>query len=170
MLAMQGVPGLYIHSLLGSGSYHAGVQETGRYRTVNRQKFRRNELEAEMADANSRRFWVFNVLKQILRQRRSNKAFHPNGPQQILPGSDAMFNLVRTAPGGTRKVICLHNISAQSQRCHLNLPALAIPANTSLCDVVTNTDYVADEAGHVTIDLKPYQAVWLDCGNLRPNR
>jgi sucrose phosphorylase len=40
MLAMVGVPGIYLHSLFGSRNYAAGVAETGRNRTINREKHR----------------------------------------------------------------------------------------------------------------------------------
>ncbi|NJM08131.1 sugar phosphorylase [Candidatus Gracilibacteria bacterium] len=36
MLALAGLPGIYIHSLFGSPSDHSGVALTGRYRSINR--------------------------------------------------------------------------------------------------------------------------------------
>lgn len=38
LFSMIGVPGIYIHSLLGSQNDHEGVKETGRYRSINREK------------------------------------------------------------------------------------------------------------------------------------
>ncbi len=37
-LALPGVPAVYIHSLLGSRNWTAGVEETGQARTINREK------------------------------------------------------------------------------------------------------------------------------------
>ncbi len=50
MLALAGMPGIYIHSLVGSSNNHAGVAETGRARTINRQKWQRDELQARLDD------------------------------------------------------------------------------------------------------------------------
>ena len=50
MLALVGVPGIYFHSLFGSRSWRAGVDLTGRNRTINRQKFERAGFESELTD------------------------------------------------------------------------------------------------------------------------
>ena len=39
LLALAGVPGIYVHSLLGSRNCHTCLAETGRARSLNRQKF-----------------------------------------------------------------------------------------------------------------------------------
>ena len=50
MLALIGVPGIYFHSLFGSRGWHAGVDLTGRNRTINRQKFAAAAFENELTD------------------------------------------------------------------------------------------------------------------------
>jgi len=77
MLALRGVPGIYVHSLLGSRSWQEGVERTGRNRTINRQKFERAALEAELADQDSLRWRVFAAYRDLLRARASEPAFHP---------------------------------------------------------------------------------------------
>ena len=37
-LCLAGVPGIYFHSLFGSRNYIEGVRETGRFRSINREK------------------------------------------------------------------------------------------------------------------------------------
>jgi len=48
MLALRGVPGIYFHSLFGSQNWVEGVAQTGRSRTINRQKLGRDQLEREL--------------------------------------------------------------------------------------------------------------------------
>ena len=45
MLCLQGVPGIYFHSLLGSHNWQAGFEQTGRNRTLNREKLDFSWLE-----------------------------------------------------------------------------------------------------------------------------
>ena len=44
MLSLAGVPGIYFHSLFGSRGWLEGVKETGRNRTINRQKCDRGDV------------------------------------------------------------------------------------------------------------------------------
>ena len=53
MLCLQGVPGIYVHSLFGSRNYSNGVEKTGYYRSINREKFQRDALENELQNAKS---------------------------------------------------------------------------------------------------------------------
>ncbi|HMQ35909.1 MAG TPA: sugar phosphorylase, partial [Chloroflexaceae bacterium] len=122
MLALQGVPGLYVHSLAGSPNDHAGLERTGRFRTLNREKWARAELEARLADPARREAQVLGRMAGLLRARRAEPAFHPNGVQQVLDLGGAIFGLERRPPGGGGAVICLHNGSGQAQTVRLPLP------------------------------------------------
>lgn len=115
MLALQGVPGVYIHSLLGSHNNYAGLAESGRARTINREKWQRSDLEARLANDQSHESRVFTRMAALIRQRRSHAAFHPAGAQQVLQAGEGLFALLRTAPDGSERVLCLHNVSAETQ-------------------------------------------------------
>ncbi|MEZ4831666.1 MAG: hypothetical protein R2873_06610 [Caldilineaceae bacterium] len=41
------MPGIYFHSLFGSRNWRAGVEESERYRTINRQQLDAATLDAE---------------------------------------------------------------------------------------------------------------------------
>ncbi|MEP7291918.1 MAG: sugar phosphorylase, partial [Chloroflexota bacterium] len=59
MLAMVGVPGIYLHSLFGSRNFREGVQMTGRNRTINREKLNADDLLDQLSDESSLRHRVF---------------------------------------------------------------------------------------------------------------
>ena len=80
LLSLQGVPGIYIHSLLGSENYWEGYASSGIKRRINRQKLERAQLERELADPASLRSLVFTGFGKLLKTRRSQPAFHPNAP------------------------------------------------------------------------------------------
>jgi sucrose phosphorylase len=165
MLSLAGVPGIYVHSLFGSRSYHKGVEETGRYRSINREKFRRGELEQALADPFSLRHQVFYPYLDLIRARASHPAFHPNGAQRVLlpeeTGSASLFVLVRTAIADGRSVLCTHNVSSKKQPLRANLKALDIPGRDEFQDLISGTIYPArDDA--LDLIIRPYQVLWLE--------
>ena len=50
MLSLAGVPGIYIHSLLGSRNCAKCLENTGRARSINREKYALSKLEQELTD------------------------------------------------------------------------------------------------------------------------
>lgn len=134
MLSIVGVPGIYFHSLFGSRGWREGVAQTGRNRTINREKLRLDELQNELADENSLRSKVFSQFSKLLKQRASTPAFHPHGKQVIHNLHPAVFAIERISPDGASHVLCLHNVSRT-------------PVSFSLID-------------DSTITLEPYQVLW----------
>jgi sucrose phosphorylase len=147
MLALVGVPGIYVHSLYGSHNDHVGMAETGRARTINRQKWLRAEIDAVMENPGSHSHRIFRRYTELLKIRAEHAAFHPNGDQQILGGNPAIFALRRTAPDGSEQVLCLHNITARPQTYSLDAPAR---------DLLTGETTPAGG-----IELAPYAVKWL---------
>ncbi|MEJ2757265.1 MAG: alpha-amylase family glycosyl hydrolase [Anaerolineales bacterium] len=157
MLALAGVPGIYVHSLLGSRSWRAGVAQTGRNRTINRQKFDRSTLERALADPGSLRHQVFAAYHRLLRARTADPAFHPLGRQRVLFLAEAVFALLRTAPAGDSHVLCLHNVSGRPQSIS---PSSALRGISSEAwrDLLSGEAYESD-AGRLS--LPPYAVRWL---------
>lgn len=161
MLALAGVPGIYVHSLFGSRSYHAGVKQTGHYRSINREKFRRGDLERELADPASLRHCVFYPYLHLIRTRTAHRAFHPNGLQKVLYAHPALFVLLRTAPDGSASLLCIHNVSNAEQPFQANLDSLRLPCSGQVRDLITGTTFPVDASGDLTLRLAPYQVLWL---------
>jgi sucrose phosphorylase len=115
MLSLMGMPGIYFHSFFGSRGWPEGVKETGRNRTINRQKFDRAELERDLSDLKSLRHRVFARYRRLLMSRASSPAFNPYAPQQIVECGEAVFAVLRTARDEKQKVLCLHNVTNQPQ-------------------------------------------------------
>lgn len=155
MLALVGVPGIYFHSLFGSRSWREGVDQTGRNRTINRQKFDLTAFEKELADDFSLRSHVFRRYAGLLRARAACPAFHPHGGQRILDCGEAVFALLRISPAGDQHVLCLHNISNQPQTVSWQ-DAFQLPVD-GLIDLITGTDLPLKD----NLILRPYQTLWL---------
>jgi len=115
MLSLQGLPGIYFHSLFGSRNWLAGVQATGHNRTINRQKLERSDLEGELSDPNALRNQVFARYRALISRRAASEAFHPNARQKILEMRPAVFAVQRSSPMGDSQMLCLQNVTAQMQ-------------------------------------------------------
>lgn len=161
MLALRGVPGIYFHSLFGSRGWRDGAQQSGRPRTINRQKPLLQQIETELADPNSLRQIVFRGYAQLLRQRAAHAAFHPNAEQQILFCHAAVFALWRRSPEQNSAVLCLHNVSAETHEFHIPLQEEI----RSLRDVLTGDVFLVRE-GLFTVNLQPYEVRWLVVKNV----
>jgi glycosidase len=156
MLALAGVPGIYVHSLLGSRSWQEGVTRSGHNRTINRQKLDRAHLERELADPDSLRSRVFTAYCRLLRARASDPAFHPYGHQQVLSLGDAVFALLRVSPLGDSRVLCLHNVSDQTQS--ISLQTVDLGSCDTWRDLVSGETHSGDVSA---LSLPPYAVRWL---------
>jgi glycosidase len=159
MLALAGVPGIYVHSLLGSRSWHQGVAQSGRKRSINRQKFERATLERELADSSSLRHQVFLAYAHLLRARAAEPAFHPYGEQQVLFLNDAVLALLRASPDGASHVLCLHNVSDRTQPVQLRPRDVGLPPGTWR-DLLSAEEFAVGSDG-LTLRLSPYGVCWL---------
>jgi len=159
MLALAGVPGIYVHSLIGSRSWSEGVRQTGRKRTINREKLDRATLEMDLADPSSLRSRVFAAYRRLLAARAADPAFHPNGQQRVLMLNESVFTLLRFSPSGSSQVLCAHNLSDQDQELHLVPAELDLPCRTWR-DLLTGEALHPDK-GRLTLTLPPYTIRWL---------
>jgi sucrose phosphorylase len=91
--ALPGVPATYIHSLLGSRNWVEGVKQTGRARTVNREKLKIENLISELNDPESFRSRVFFPYLNLIKTRKKQSAFHPNAGFEILQIDPKVFGI-----------------------------------------------------------------------------
>lgn len=148
--ALPGVPATYIHSLLGSRNWLAGVRQTGRARTVNREKLQIQDVLAELEDPGSFRAKVFFPYLNLIKTRKQQPAFHPNAAFEILDLDARMFAIKRSSD--TQVIYALTNVS--SREIAVDLTAEELPP--SLVDLLTG-----EVVRPGPLDLKPYQFVWL---------
>jgi sucrose phosphorylase len=156
MLALQGVPGIYFHSLFGSRNDRAGADASGIPRRINRPKFTRAELEHELAEPASLRAQVFTRYAELLRVRRAHHAFHPHGAQHVVPCDERVFALERIAPDGSERVLCLHNVSPETVSVEV-----ATPLQRKQWVNLASWQAVAAASGVLKLALQPYRSAWL---------
>jgi len=162
LLSLQGVPGIYFHSLFGSRGDRAGALASGIKRRINREKLYQARLEDELADAASLRARIFSGLKELLRIRRRQSAFHPWAAQRVLSGDRRLFAVCRTSPDGAERLLCLHNVSDQAvPAANLLAAAGSAPVWT---DLLRGGRYEAGSANPASARLEGFQTFWLRAG------
>jgi len=148
--ALPGVPATYIHSLLGSRNWVEGVRQTGRARTINREKLTLDNLISELNDPESFRSQIFFPYLNLIKIRKKQTAFHPNAGFEILQIDPKVFGIKRYSNDQT--IHALTNISSKTVTVSLTATASADQA------IDLFTDETVDTA---SINLNPYQYVWL---------
>ncbi len=110
MLALQGMPAVYIHSLVGSQNDTAGATESGINRRINRRKFDRQGIDAQVADITSLSGMIYSGYKRLLATRCEVAAFHPEADQAVVADTpDEVLAFTRTSIDGKQEVLVLAN-------------------------------------------------------------
>jgi len=161
MLSMAGIPGIYIHSLIGSGNWLSGVEESGINRRINREKMDSQELLKELEEEDSMRNLIYKGFRELLMIRRIHPAFNPSSPQTILKLDSEVFALIRTAYDGSESVLCLQNTSRR--RIHMNLDGRNCPIPLpDTCNSLTEGGSIVEaQSGEWEIILEPYEVCWV---------
>ena len=158
MLALAGVPGIYVHSLLGSRNCLDCLAETGRARSINREKFALAQLEEELNDPDSLKSRVLTGYHHLLDVRRRQSSFHPAAQQLVLKAGAEVFIVLRIAEDGS-SLICITNVTASPLEIEIKPSEHGLPPNTTWVDQLSSKSFLAQNL--LTIDLTPYQSRWL---------
>jgi sucrose phosphorylase len=163
MMVLPGVPGIYMHSLLGSENYAEGVEQTGQNRTINREKLDYDPVRRELEDPASLRGRIFGGFTRMLQARRASRAFDPAAPAQVLSLGSKIFGLLRTAPGGGERVLCLVNVTPELVWADLPVLTLGTGLRRSFTDLIQEIEVEWSAVGErvLRIQLYPYGVYFL---------
>ncbi len=156
MLSLEGIPALYIHSLLATRNDYEAMAATGQRRSINRHVWPREEIEALLARKNSKASVVLTRLTELLELRRRQKAFHPNAIQFTLHLGLEIFGVWRQSIDRRQDIFCISNVSKEPQS--VSLENVNLISTVSWRDLISGTP-ISD--GQRELLLKPYQTVWL---------
>ncbi|UGA53509.1 alpha-amylase family glycosyl hydrolase [Vibrio sp. VB16] len=149
LLSMAGVPGLYIHSLLGSQNDIGGLESLGYNRAINREKLDADTVVSELSDPQTRRHQVLKRFESLLTLRKSEPSFMPNASQRVVKTDSRLVTFVRN-----EQLAVVINISDE-----------AVELETSILLTNLNRDLISDQRVETTITLAPYQVMWLSNNN-----
>ena len=156
MLGMEGIPGIYIHSLLGTSNDYEKVANTGQNRSINRKRWHFNELEALLDSPFSQHHKVLTRISQLIRIRKAQPAFHPNATQFTLQLGNQIFGYWRQSLDRKQSIFCISNISDEEQT--ILLSDINLIGTDNWIDLITR-DEIALSSGF--LQMKPYQVLWI---------
>ncbi|WP_346291305.1 sugar phosphorylase [Sphaerothrix gracilis] len=180
-LVLRGVPGIYLHGLIGSRNDVETVLRTQSKRDINRRAIHQAEVTQAIADPQSKLAHIVQQLGRLLEIRVRQSAFHPNGDQRILALAPEVFAVLRVSPDCSQHILTLTNVTPRPCQLEISLLELgvsglysdvaevevsdgaiicAMPADSHWYDLVGRRGWRAENQT-LAIALKPYDVVWL---------
>ena len=144
MLAVQGIPALYVHSMLVSPGEVDAVAASGHNRAINRGQVTVDQANSRLASG-----WradVFREITGLIRLRRRLPAFAPEAAQTIHVLDNRVVAIERRTTSDM--VFAIHNVSDQAV-------TVTVPDGFGLHDLLT------DRRVDQELTLGPWQAAWL---------
>lgn len=156
MFALEGIPGIYIHSMLGTQNDYKKLANTHHNRAINRHRWQAELLDDALADDKLHHARVLSSLKRLLDIRIQQSAFHPNATQFTLHLGLNLFGFWRQSLDRKQRIFCISNITDQPLPLPLSELNLIVTENWyELISEIEITELTEE------ITLAPYQTVWI---------
>jgi glycosidase len=159
-LVLQGVPGIYLHSLIGTRNDIEAVLASKTKRDINRTVIDAEAISKALKDPFSKVSRINRELGRLITIRTKQRAFHPGGDQRILILSPAIFSVLRTSPKKDQHILALTNVTGNVCKLKVPLSELGI-VETHWYDLVSEVEWMA-EGKELWITLNPYDIIWLE--------
>jgi sucrose phosphorylase len=160
-LIIQGVPGIYLHGLLGSKNDAQAVIEEKQTRSINRTSLSKKDLLEKLEDEGSNISRISWKMIRMIRRRIKEPAFHPNAPQEIIDLSPHIFAVKRTALDQSSVVLALVNVTHSEQTVQISRDHLG--GASKGIDLIKRLNFELPVAG-TELTLKPYDVLWIRSG------
>ena len=159
-LVLQGVPGIYLHSLIGTRNDIDAVLSTKSKRDINRTIIDEKAITEALKNPFSKVSRINRELGRLITIRTRQRAFHPNGNQRILMISPYIFSVLRASPDGDQYILALINVTDKVCHIEVSLSEIGI-GEVQWYDLVSSVEWMADE-GKLYLTLQPYDTIWLE--------
>ena len=146
LISLQGVPGMYIHSLLGSRNDYYGKSVSGIPRRINREKLEYGYISNQLTN-NTNRKEIFDTILKRMNIRKEETAFSPLASQNVLDLSSSIVAFVRTNEKTEEEIVVLINVSSKKQIVDM--------------DELCGKNLLNGETVNKKIELKPWECAWV---------
>ncbi|MHA7868237.1 MAG: sugar phosphorylase [Salipiger thiooxidans] len=153
-MSLEGIPALYIHSMLATPNDLEAVERRGMNRAINRHRWDYPTLLSTLGDEGTIHARVLGALSDRLRLRAEQPGFHPNATQFTLNLDQRIFGLWRQSLDRAQSIFALHNVSGET----VDIPAgeLNLIADESWVDLLSG-----EEIASGAVEMAPYQCRWI---------
>jgi sucrose phosphorylase len=156
MLGLEGIPGIYLHSLVGTHNDHERVEDHGHPRSINRHQWDVASLEEALADPEAEEGRVYRAMMNMLDVRQRQAGFHPNATQFTLHLGAQLFGFWRQSADRRQSIFCVSNVSPRTLP--LNLADINLIDTESWQDLLSGRRFLSRVE---QVELAPYQTVWI---------
>ncbi|EPH98387.1 alpha amylase, catalytic domain protein [Enterococcus faecalis 13-SD-W-01] len=146
LVAVPGIPAIYIQSILGSRNDYDGVEKTGENRSINRKKYELDEIREELENTPLRKM-VYHGLSEIVGTRKTVKAFHPDAEMIVQESNNQIVAFIRKIE--EEQVLAIYNFSNE-------LSVYKLP-DAEYWDLFNKRKFEYRNE----VQLQPYQYLWL---------
>jgi sucrose phosphorylase len=159
-LALQGVPGIYLHSFFGTKNDLKTMINADVKRNINRTIVNYTSLVDELDNPDTLIAKICDSMKDIISIRTMQKAFHPNGAQNIFKIKPEVFTILRTSPQKDQQILSLINVT--NNQCHITIPMETLNIfNREWYNLIDQKKYTFMK-GIIDITLEPYGVMWIE--------
>jgi sucrose phosphorylase len=158
-LALKGVPGVYLHSMMGSRNAVTLALESKSKRDVNRATLDYQILQNNLNDPASKISLISGGMRNMLRTRKNHPAFHPNGEQVVVDSAPELFAVWRKAVAGSELILCVTNVSGRSIDAVISLEGVA-ERSLRWYELLAGRGLPSD-GPTLRLRLEPYEVMWL---------
>jgi len=156
MLALEGMPAFYIHSLFATQNDHHKLNSTSNKRSINRHNWDYEQLNSLLANDTTIHSKAFTQLKHIISLRKKQIAFHPNATQFTMHINDSIFAFWRQSQSRSQSIFCIYNITNQPQS--IALKDINLVELDDWHDLISGHKY---KDPRELIILQAYEYVWI---------
>ncbi|WP_299263464.1 sugar phosphorylase [uncultured Psychrosphaera sp.] len=156
MFGLEGIPGIYIHSILGTPNDYEKLKNTHHNRSINRHRWDYNLLKEQLDSDYTSHSKVLNRMLDLIDIRTKQPAFHPNATQYVLHLGLQLFGFWRQSLNRKQSIFCISNVS--DEKVELRLNELNLIVTDDWVELITNKNI---ENTATELELMPYQTVWL---------
>ena len=156
MMSLEGIPGIYIHSLLATENDYEKYDNTHHNRAINRHRWQSELLTTQLNNIYSHHSKVLGALKRLIQIRKAQPAFHPNATQFVLQLGPELFGVWRQCINRSQSIFSVANITNTPTSLRLN--ELNLIETENWYDLLTG-QHITDINSELA--LLPYQTIWL---------
>ncbi|MEM7562454.1 MAG: sugar phosphorylase [Pseudomonadota bacterium] len=156
MLSLEGIPAIYIHSLLATPNDTDRADSTGNNRAINRHKWNEEKLNDLLSQQSTPQFKTLLAIKNLLERRSQQPAFHPNATQFTLHLGEKIFGFWRQSSDRLQSIFCIFNMTRETQEFHLG--SINLIETDNWYDILSGEPLKNISE---VLSLAPYQGFWI---------
>ncbi len=156
MFGMEGIPGIYIHSLLATSNDYERLNASGENRDINRRQWLESDVERVLADQTSQHARIYGEIKKLLSIRKKQPAFHPNATHFTLHLRNDILCFWRQSLDRRQSIFAISNVTNESLE--ITLSSINLISNQRWFDLISEEEI---DTTLPLLHFEPFQTRWI---------